>query len=260
MMKSILISVVALLLLAPQLNAQVALTNVSESDLESIVKEVGANFHQISLVKANSSENPYEIGLISGGTNSKTLNQLAGGSTLSSIPHAAIFGAIFFNPGLTFEASYLPTIKAQDVKLTSGKVGLKWTANHFFQTLPVNISVMGFLGTSQVTWQQTIATVLADMKYSQNFMGANLQVSKNFMIFEPYGVLGYSNNSGEISASGTASIFNTSFTASNTADKKVSGLNYAAGLIVNQSNLSYGLEIGSYYGVQVNSLKMSALF
>jgi hypothetical protein len=167
---------------------------------------------------------------------------------------------MYFKPGFTVEASYLPPIDAQGVKLTSGKAGLKWTANSVFETLPLNVSIMGFVGNSKVTWQQKITNVLTDMQYSQNFMGANLLFSKSYMIFEPYGVLGFSNNSGEISGTGTASIFNSSFTASSSADKKVNGMNYAAGLNVNQKTLSIGLEIGSYYGVQVNSIKMSALF
>lgn len=240
--------------------AQVSISNVSESDLESLVKEVGANFHQNSLVKTNSTENLYEVGFVTGGTDSKTLHRLAGGGRISSIPHAAIFGAMYFKPGFTVEASYLPTIDAQGVKLTSGKVGLKWTANSAFESLPLNISIMGFFGTSKVKWQQTIATVLADLEYSQSFVGANLQFGKQYYIFEPYGVLGFSNNSGEVSATGSTSIFDSTFTASSNAEKKVNGLNYAAGINVNQKTLSIGLEIGSYYGVQVNSIKMSALF
>lgn len=240
--------------------AQVSISNVSESDLESLVKEIGANFHQFSLVKANSLEQPYEFGIISGGTNSTTLNRLAGGSTLKSIPHGALFGAGYFANGLTAEVSVLPPTTAQEVKLTSYKAGLKWTANSIFENLPVTISVMGFAGSSKVNWQQSISSINTDMEYSQNFLGLNSQVAYKYLIFEPYAVIGFSNNDGKVMASGAASIFNSSFTTSSSAEKKVSGLNYSAGLNVTQKSLSVGLEIGSYYDIQVNSIKVSAMF
>lgn len=240
--------------------AQVYISNVSESDLESLVKEIGANFHQFSLVKANSLEQPYELGFISGGTNSSTLNRLAGGSTLKSIPHGALFGAGYFANGLTAEVSVLPPTTAQEVKLTSYKAGLKWTANSFFENLPVTISLMGFAGSSKVNWQQPISSINTDMEYSQNFLGLNSQVAYKYLIFEPYAVIGFSNNDGKVTASGTASIFNSSFTASSSAGKKVNSVNYAAGLNINQKSLSVGLEIGSYYDTQVNSIKVSSMF
>lgn len=249
-----------LILSSISLQAQVALTNMSESDLESLVNEMGANFHQFSLVKADNENQRYEFGIMSGSTNSTTLRKLSTGISLKSIPHASIFGGGYFSNGLTAEVSYLPSVKAQDVKLTSGSIGLKWAAKTVFQDLPVHLSLKGFVGTSTVNWQQVIATVLTDMKYNQNFYGLNIQVSKEFSIFEPYAVVGLSKNSGEVNASGSTSIFSSSFTTNTSAESKVSGQNYSLGCNVNQQMLSVGLEIGNYYGSQVTTAKMSALF
>jgi hypothetical protein len=240
----------------------VGFSNLTQTELQGIAKEVGAGFLHSSLTPASKSDHDFQVGIISSGASSDTLKSLIGrydsNSNFNTIPRASLLGAMKLGSQFSIELLVLPPLTVTEIKFDSQSIGLKWFGSEVFPA-SFDWSVRSFVGRTGISWSQTISSVNTSMTYSQLYWGVIAEASKKFGYFEPYLNLGLAFNHGEMTSAG-ASIFSSAYTTSSKSSESVTGLIFASGVSAEFSLVNFAIEFGSAYQTFNSAIKASVLF
>ncbi|MEK6554332.1 MAG: DUF6588 family protein [Bdellovibrionota bacterium] len=244
--------------------ADISFGNISESEFKDIIEEFGAGYSHVAVSGASSLGTifGFEVGLIAGGSKSDSIDKLSkeidASSEFDTLPHAALFGAVTFPFGITGEINFLPEIKNSDVEFKTGSFAVKWTPTDLWE-MPVEMAVKLHAASSEVSWSQTISSQNASVDYEQSVTGLLFQVSKKFVVLEPYFNIGSVKAKGKLSSS-QGSVFDPSYTSSGSSEEEVTGMMVQAGLNLNLLFFRLGAEVGKVLDNEKASLKASFYF
>ena len=265
MKKTYMILASTILMMASQSFANIALTDISERDLEAIVQEFSSNFAHTTVTGANTEGSifGFQVGLIGGLTNTTNLDKLVKevdpSADTAYFPHGGLFGVVSVPMGFTLEALLIPGLNAAGADFSSTGMALKWTLTETIP-LPVDIALRGHYTTTQLEYNQVIGGVPTDVEYSNTTMGLQAILGVNLRIIKPYIGVGTIQGDGEITVKGTQTIFDSSFTTSNKASKAVSDTQTLAGVEVSLLLIKLGLEYSSQFGADRYTFKLAAGF
>lgn len=261
----------ALVLSLPQAMAQdIAFNNLSEKDVEDIVSDFTGAFTHTSFSGANTMGSifGFEIGLIGGIANVDRIKKIAkrsdANSDVSAVPFGGLLGRITVPFGFTVEALVVPEVGGDEFKFSNKSLALMWTPTEtVLSFLPLSIAIKGHYTKTDLKFKIPDAVVTGvdvDASFDNTIMGAQLLISKNLLIVEPYAGVGFVSGDGSLSYSGSGSIFNGGVTPTNTAKKKVDGTQFLVGANLKLLILNIGAEYSQQIDVQRYGLKISAGF
>jgi hypothetical protein len=242
--------------------ADLGFSNITQTEMEAIVNEFTANFAPTTV----SSAAPlgkifgFELGILGGGTKAKNIETYAERSTSedqpSSLPHAALFGALSLPFGITVEAGAVPSMKVDGGEFKYSFVGAKWT---FLDTIidlaaKVNVAKVGF------TFTQTSGGVNGVVDFDDTIQTLMIMASKNFLIIEPYIGTGIIRADGKMKVTGTGTIFDSTYTNSQEATQTPTGNYTVIGANLNLFIIKFGLEFAKTMSTDSVTGKFSIYF
>lgn len=204
------------------------LSNLSLDNVDDTFKTFGAllNFRPMEPASSFGKYFGVSLGLEAHGTSSKKLGFISNvGSFPKYLPDAYITGVIQAPFGLSAELGVFPARKFKDFRMEEYAANIKWTVNEvFFDWLPVDVAVRAGFASGKLIYTQTVSSIPVNIDYSQMLWNANLLVSKQLLIFEPYLGAGFVHQNGTLTASaaGTFNLFGTElpFSAANSVTQK----------------------------------------
>ena len=242
----------------------IGFSNINESEFKDIIEDFGSAYMHTAVSGASSLGTifGFEVGLILGGSKSDSIDkfskELDASSDFDTLPHAALFGAVTFPLGITGEINFLPEVKNSDVEFKTGSLAVKWTPTDIW-ALPVEMAVKLHVASSEVMWNQTISSTAVDVSYEQQVSGLLFQVSKKFIVLEPYFNIGTVKTTGEL-ASSQGTVFDSSYTTSSRSEEEVSGMMTQIGVNMNLLFFRLGAEVGKVMDNSRASIKASFYF
>lgn len=254
------LKVVLFFLLPVSVWAEPKLDSISEDDMKTITKAMGANFTHNSMLGASKMGTifGFQVGLVGAQTDVSDLNDIAKreGGKIESLYNAGLMGAVGIPFGIAFEAVIVPTLKADDAKLASNSFAIKWNINDVIPILPVNLALRGFTSNASFKFSQTVSSTLQTVENETSVSGAQLLFSPMFPLIEPYIGVGMLNAKNKLSVTGSTSIFDTAYTAATSNSETVSGTQVLAGVDINLVLLKIGLEYSSAFDNQRYGFKL----
>lgn len=229
---------------------EIQLQNLNKSDMQKLVGDFSANFLHTSVQGAGTLGDiwGFEVGLVAGVANTPHLNDLGKRANpsdppdLKRLPHAEVLGVVTVPFAITVEAGLIPKVGADEFKMSSFSLAAKWTPSELFFEWPVDVAVKLQATKTNANFNSTINNVPTKFDYDNTITAATAFVSKNFVVFEPYLGLGFASAKGDLSATGSTTVFNTAYTASQSAnEKKTSGL-FILGSEAKLGLVKFGLE------------------
>lgn len=242
--------------------------NLNKADMQKVIGDFSANFLHTSVQGAGTLGDiwGFEVGLVGGLANTPHINDLAKEADPSNppkverLPHAEILGVVTVPFGLTIEAGLIPKVGSQEFKMSSLSMALKWTPSELFFELPVDVAIKVQTTKTKANFKSTISGVPTTFDYDNSVFAATAFVSKNFVVFEPYLGLGVTNARGELEATGSGTVFDTSYTAAQKADEKKSGGLFIVGSEAKLGVVKLGLEYSRLYDTGRITGKLSFYF
>ena len=266
------LTVLALLSAAPPAMAtSPSFTNLSQSDVDNIEREMSANtnLHDVLPPSSLGSIFGFELGVVGGVTKTPNINGLVqeanSSASLSEVPHAALVGALTIPFGITAEATYLPSMSMSDVTYQEYALALKWTMTDG-TALPLNIAIRGIYAHSSFSFNQTVTDptlgpVNVSVTNTDAVAGGQLLLSPKYIpLLEPYVGIGYLTGNGSLNVAGntTSTLFN--FTQSQSASSAVTTSQILIGLDVHLLLIGIGAEYSHAFGTDSFSGKLSLKF
>ncbi len=253
-----------MVILAFSINAQadIGFSNITQSEMESIVNEFSADFAPTTVSSAAPLGKIFgvEIGVIGGATKAPSIETYAeratGKDAPGQLPHAAIFAAVSLPFGLTAELGGIPKVKMEGGDFKYGFGSLKWTFWDTLADVAVKLSVakLGF------SFTQSSGGVDGTVDFDDTVETLVLMASKNFIFIEPYFGIGTIKTNGTLKVTGTGTVFDTTYTTAQEANQSPSGAYSVLGANVNLFILKLGLEFYKTLGTQGASAKLSFYF
>ena len=258
--------------------AKPKLNNVSKGELDAILEEFAANFVHTSVSPAKSLGAVWgvEVGVVAGITETPELEKLVkkadANTTVDKIPHAGALLAGSVPYGIGFEINMFPEKTFSGIKIKNTGGALKWTVSDvFFSSLPIDVAVKAHYSKSTLSYSQTInnsstanTDVDSTITVENKIKGANITVSGDILIFQPFVGFGFAESDGKVgvTASGTATIFDQSITATNSqsASSKPSSAHLFAGLQFDLWLVNIAAEYTQVFGAKRYSAKFSFHF
>lgn len=262
-MKSIIASL--LFFVALQASAAPMFTDISESDFDSITKEMSANFAHSSILGASKMGTilGFQVGLIGAQTATPNIDAIVkrnAGSELPNLYNAGLMGAIGIPMGIAFEAVIIPKLTASGASLSATSLALKYNINGVIPVLPVNLALRGFYSSANFEFEQTVSAVLVNVANKTNVTGVQLLLSPMFPVVEPYVGIGLLNGSNELSVTGSNPIFAPGYSTAQSEKKSTSSTQTLVGVDVNLLLLKVGVEVSQSFGASRTGLKLAMGF
>lgn len=243
-----------------------SLDNLNEDDVKKISKEFSANFVHTIVAPASSYGKlfGFEVGLAAGQTDSPNINRVSktidSSANIAEIYHLGLIGGVSVPFGITGEISILPEIKASGMTASNTSAALKWTFSELLGW-PLDLALRVHTGSSKFTYSDVVDTnVNTNMSWENSSTGYNLEVSKSFIIVEPYVGFGYVSTETDIKASAATTVNIFTFTSSQSYTSKNSGTHLYGGLNLNLLFFKLGAEYSKIMGVSRMSGKLSFYF
>lgn len=260
--------------------ADIAFTNLSLSDFDSVVKELSGNFAYSSITPASSLGRTwgFEFGAVAGSTKSPQIANFVKAANSSSkfkrLYHADILGRLTVPFGITAEAMFIPKITVSDASMKQFGGAVMWTITDlFFTDWPVTIATKGYLTKTNLGFSQNITgtvsgvstpNVPATIDYDSTVLGAQLLVSKKLFVFEPYVGIGYAKAQGTLSintVATTTNFFNFTIPSlSAGVTSKPTSTQFLAGADLQLLFLSLGAEYQRVFGTTSYTGRLSFRF
>lgn len=248
--------------------------NLTGSDYEKIVKELSANFSYSTLTPASSLGGlwGFEFGVVGGVTKTPEILNLVKRTNAnfkeSKFPHAGALLRVGAPLGFTGELVILPKIKASDLDIQQYGGSVMWTATDVaFPELPVTVAVKGYLNKTKLGFSQTInnsstgnISVPARLDFSDTLLGAQILVSKKFLVFEPYLGLGYAKADGTLTISSPNPLASIFLGGGSSATSKPTSAQLMAGVDVRLLFIALGAEYQRAFGTDSISGRLSFRF
>jgi len=262
-------SIMLLLTILFSLNVQAdvpALENITEEQFKNITKEFGANFVHTAVTPPGSLGDIFgiEVGVVAGITNSDETNKVVQGvdssSKLEALPHAGLMAQVSIPFGISFEATMFPDTKREDLSIKIFSFAGKWTLTDSLIKIPfIDIAARFHVGSSTASYKTTDSVsdvpVNSEVSFDTSSTGLNFTVGADLYVFKPYIGLGFVSTETDLSvASSTGTIFDPSFTTSQSASEKHSGTQFIAGA---EFDLLF-IHIGAEYAQLLDTSKVTA--
>ncbi|PWU12693.1 MAG: hypothetical protein C5B49_15890 [Bdellovibrio sp.] len=245
--------------------------NLSQSDLDGIMRDFGTNMKFSSVSPASSLGHlfGFEVGAVVGLTRTPNLDSVAQrvGDSVSELPHVALLGALSLPLGLTAEIMLLPKTNLGGGSFHQFGGSFKWTLTDSIP-LPFDLALKAHYSSGNWSFSQTINNastgnipVTGNVSMNSNIFGGEVLASVNLLIFEPYIGVGTLQASGNMTVDGTTgTIFDTSFGGSQSGRSTVNGFEYFAGAILKLAIFHIGLEYSNALGDSRYDAKLSLAF
>ncbi|MFP5519718.1 MAG: DUF6588 family protein [Bdellovibrionia bacterium] len=263
-MKKSLLSLTLLLSLSTA-HADPTFTNITSDDFEDISMDMSANFTHNSMLGASKMGTVFGVqaGLALASTSTKRTNDIVKRNADADMPNlynAGLMAAVGIPFGIAFEAILFPETELGGAKLSSTSLGLKYNLNEVIPILPVNLALRGIYSTSKMSFEQTVSSVTNKIENSNTVSGLQLLFSPMLPVVEPYVGIGLLSGNNKLSVSGTGTIFDSSFSTSQSESKNVSTTQILAGVDVSLLLLKIGVEYSNAFGTDRYGLKLSLGF
>jgi hypothetical protein len=245
-----------------------AFINLSQDDYIGIVTDFSSVLDYTSVSPASSLGKifGFEIGLIGGGAKTPRVNNLVAendpGATVNELPDAALLGVVTLPLGITGEIEVMPKESIESsVSDSSIAIAFKWTFSQLFDW-PLDAAVKVFSKSAEITYSGVVSGVDTSFDYKDSLTGAQIQVSKSFIVFEPYLTFGFARSKGtmDVAGSGAGSVFNSNYSTTQSASEVVTGTDLNVGVNVNLVLLKLGLEVGQAFTNTKAAAKISFYF
>ncbi len=222
-------------------------TGIDEDNMKDITKGMGANFVHNSMLGASKMGTifGFQVGIVAAQTETPKLHDLAKetGGELKNLYNAGLMGAVGIPFGIAFEATVMPTYKADEASARGSSFALKWNINDVIPILPVNLALRGISSNAEFSFSQTVGAESAKVKNTTNVTGVQLLFSPMIPFIEPYVGIGMLNAKNKLEWKGsTGTIFDPAYTTGTDSTETVSGTQILAGVDVNLLLLKIGLE------------------
>ncbi len=262
-MKSIIASLIVLISL--QASAAPSFTNISESDFESITKEMSANFTHNSILGASKMGSifGFQFGLVAAQTatpNTDTIVKRNSGAELPNMYNTGLMGAVGIPFGIAFEAVIVPKLTTSGASVNSTSFAVKWNINDVIPVLPVNLALRGVYSDAKFEFSQVVSSVNVSVSNTTKVTGVQLLLSPMFPLVEPYVGVGLLSGTDELTVTGSNPIFAPSYSTSQTEKKTVSGTQILAGVDLNLLLIKLGAEYSQAFGASRVGLKLAMGF
>lgn len=244
--------------------------DLSQGDVDDIFKEFSATFTHSTVTGAKSHSKifGFEAGLVAGVTKSDAVKDLvadsmpSGSEDINYLPFASLYALVSLPMGITAEANFMPELDIRDVEFKHLSLAGKFEITYFVD-LPVDLAVRAMLIDTSISVKQSSSSTgnfNGEIEYDQTQLGLQGIISKRYAILEPYFSVGFMRSSGDLTANGTGTIFNSSFSGSKKVDSSASGLQIAAGLQVNLLLVKVGAEYVNAFGANHLNAKLALSF
>lgn len=231
--------------------SDIKLEQLSKKDVKDVSKEFATNFtHSIATAPSTNGLWGVEFGLTASTMSSPKLGKVVDnsggeGKDFETLYNGGGFLRFHVPFELFFETSVLPKSKIADVKFNNTTFAVGWNAGRFFN-LPLDLTAGYDVANGEVSFSQTLSVMgvpaNSDISLESATQKAWLGISKKLLFFTPYAKVGVINMKSTLKATGSAAseVFN--YTSSQKETVKESSTYWAAGLQVDFTILSVGLE------------------
>lgn len=239
-----------------------SLTAVTSEDFENLSNEMSANFLHNSMMGASKMGEIFGVqaGIVLAQTASPKINGIAERTSSSSLPklyNAGFMAALGIPFGLSGELVYTPKIGAGGVDLQTMSLGLKWNFNEVIPVLPINLALRGVYSTSKLSFSQDLSGVRTDVTNDNTTSGLQILVSPMIPLIEPYAGIGFLSASNKLSASGSTSVFSSTYSTSQSETRKVTTTQLLLGVEASLFLVKLGAEYSRAFATDRYGLKLS---
>lgn len=271
-----LLSLLAFLGFGTAFAVDIRIDNITNVQLDSVIKEFSANqyFYPVSPASSLGKKFGVEFGLVAGVTRTPDINKITHdisptAKDLKLLPHGTILGRIGVPWGIGLDIGYLPKISASGVDYKQFGGALRWTITDvFFTELPLSLQARLIYAKTDVSFATTLSnastgsiTVPISAALEDKMSGAQLVGSKEFFGFlEPYLGLGMAKAKGTLSVSGSSTAYNISASLGASASSNSSSFHYFAGFNMQGWIFVLGADYNHLFGTDVYNAKLSFRF
>ncbi|MEO0336888.1 MAG: DUF6588 family protein [Pseudomonadota bacterium] len=245
--------------------------NVSEGDLEKVVRDFSSNFHHTAVTGAKplGSVFGFEVGLIGGLGKVNSLDDVIEDTDPDAdvpglIPHGGLLGIVSVPFGWTFELTLIPEAGDDSFKFSNTTFGVKWSLTEtLLSALPLSIAIRGHYSQTKIDFEQEdpgVTSATVDGTYESTVTGVQAVVSKDFLIVSPYAAVGILQANGDLGVKGSDTIFDTDFTASDSASVDTSSTQFLAGAELKLAIIKFAAEYSRQFDTERYTFKFSAFF
>lgn len=238
--------------------------NLSQSDFDGISKEFSANFAHRPVSPASPLGDifGFEVGLVAGITDAGKVGEISKREAPTEDPvdklaHAGILASVSVPFGITPELIIFPERKLGDVTFSHTSFGLKWTFSKFLPIPLVDLAARIHASKTEVSFADTVDGVNTTVNLDNTTTGLTLLASTNLVVVEPFVGLGFIRRDTDLGATGTAQIFDSTFTAAQTATSDGSSTQIIAGVQLNLFIMKIGAQYENVFGTSVTSAKLT---
>lgn len=192
------------------------LQNLNKETTEKVTNDFGATFVHTSLSQASGRKGfAIEVGAKANVTQSPAINDVAQ-ENVGLLPNAGLVGILYLPGGLGAEYVYLPEQKYQGLSIQNNSVAARWTISELFAPNGfIAFRIRGFYGDARIDYSQRISDVPVEVGFRGLHHGGDVAISlQNIPYVEPYGTFGFVNLDSRLRGTGTAKIFDQSYTQS----------------------------------------------
>ncbi|MCP4912380.1 MAG: hypothetical protein GY909_04620 [Oligoflexia bacterium] len=244
-----------------------SLDNITSSDLDSISKEFSANFvhRPVSPASPLGDIIGVEVGLVAGQTDAPKIKEISQredptADNLDSLYHAGIHIAVSVPFGITGELIALPETELGDVSLKNTSFGLKYTFSELFDLPMVDLAIRGHYTSGDLNYSDRIDGVNTTISLDNSTSGFQLLASADLVIVEPFIGVGTVSRETTLKASGSARIFDTTFTTSQSSTVDGSSTQFLVGAQLNLLFLRVAAQYENVFDTSIVSGKLSFKF
>ena len=236
------------------LASDIKLEQLSKKDVEDVSKEFATNFtHSIATAPSTDGLWGVEFGVTASTMDSPKLGKVVDnsggeGKDFETLYSGGGYLRVHVPFELFFETSVLPKSKIADVEFNNTTFAVGWNAGRFFN-LPFDLTAGYDVANGEIAFSQTLVIPPGvdgntDISLESATQKAWLGVSKKFLVFTPYAKLGVINMKSTLKATGTAAsqVFDMTFTQQQQETVKESSTYWAAGVQIDLSVLTIGVE------------------
>lgn len=220
------------------------LSNLNESQVQTVARDFTANFVHTSVSQASGLRGfGLEIGALAGLTQSPGINDLVQ-ENYGYIPHAGAIGILYMPGGVRAEYLLLPKYIYQGATLENNSVALGWTPSEIYSPNGfLSIRVRGYYGDGQIGYSQIVQDIPINVNFRSFTYGGDVALSfQNIPFIEPYFSSGIVRLDGQLGAGGSVSIFDQTFTAQKQIRVEQQGNVYSAGFVIKMPMFVAGAE------------------
>jgi hypothetical protein len=263
-MKKLTILILAFLI-TPLMAAGPSLNNITANDFDKISEEFSANFvhRPVSPASPLGAVFGFEVGLIAGLTDAPEIANITkredptNSDPFDRIAHAGLYASVSVPMGITGELILLPETELGDVSISHTSMGLKWTFGNLLGIPLIDMAVRGHFSSSELSYGDTIDSVATNISLDNMTYGVNLLVSGNLLLLEPFAGVGIVTRDTELSASGSAQIFDSTFTTSQTQSVDGTSAQVFVGVQANLLIAKLAAQYENVFGTSLTSMKLT---